>query len=78
LQEQFDETVQTAQKLLNCHSWEDISQVHTEFLQQSFERLVQHATALAQSAARSAQNINAPLGDQFDTLVQKFYAQNAV
>ena len=74
LQEQFDETVQTAQKLLNCQTWEALSQVHTQYMQESFDRLMQNATSLVQKAAKSAQNINAPLGDQFDTLMQRFYS----
>jgi phasin family protein len=68
---QIEETVSATQKLLNCRSLEDAAQVQTQYMQQSFDRLVKEASKLAQSSANMAKNTASPIKDQIENFVQK-------
>lgn len=65
-QDQIEETVLTAQQLLNCRSLEDLATVQTKFVKQSFDRLVKQANKMAQSTANLAKTAAAPLSDRME------------
>jgi phasin family protein len=50
-QDQMEQTVSATHELLNCRSLEDITQVQTRFVQESFDRFVRETSKLAQAAA---------------------------
>lgn len=49
-QEQMDDTVAAAQRLLNCRTLEDMATVQSQYVQHSLQRLVKQANNLSQSA----------------------------
>lgn len=73
-QDQLQETVLTAQQLMNCRSLEDVTAVQSQFVKQSFERLVKQASKMAQSSANIAKTAAEPLSNRMQSL---FYANRA-
>lgn len=73
-QDQMQETVQTAQQLLNCRSLEDVATVQTKFVKDSFDRLVKQANKMAQTTANMAKGAATPLSDRMERF---FYANRA-
>jgi hypothetical protein len=71
---QIEETVQTAQSLMNCRSFEEMKAVQSRFMQQSFDRIMDEANKSAQKAARmardKAQSIK-PLSTKIEEFVQR-------
>jgi phasin family protein len=70
-QGQIEETVQTAQKLLKSRSLEEMASIHAQFVQQSFDRLVDGANKMTQKAASFAKDRVEPLNDQMESFVQR-------
>lgn len=69
-QTQMEETVTTAQKLLSCRSIEEMADLQAQFMQQSFDRLVNEASKIAQTTANLAKETAVPLNDEMERLVQ--------
>lgn len=70
-QSQMEENVQAAQQLLNCRSIEDMTNVQTQFIQQSFDRFIQQTNKMAQSAANLAKESAEPINAKFEGFMQK-------
>ena len=70
-QEQIDKTVHTAQQLLNCRSFEEAKSIQSQFMQQSFDRLVKEASKMTQTAAHMAKETVEPLSNRMENFIQK-------
>lgn len=68
----IEETVQTAQSLLKCRSLEDVMSVRNSYLQQSFDRLINHASKMTQNAVHLAKEKTEPLSNQVEKFVEGF------
>ena len=73
-QDQLQESVLTAQQLMNCRSLEDVATVQTKFVKQSFDRLVKQANKMAQTTATFAKGAAEPLSDRMESLFNKYRA----
>jgi len=70
-QTQVEETMRTAEALLQCRTLEDMTNVQTQFMQQSFDRFLAEANKLAQSTASLAKDTANPLRDQMERFVER-------
>lgn len=69
-QTQIEDTVNTAQNLLACRTLEEMANLQAQFLQQSFDRLVNEASKIAQTTANLAKETAVPLNDEMERMMQ--------
>lgn len=69
--EQIEKTVHTAQQLLNCRTLEDVKALQSQFMQQSFDRLVKEASKMTQTAVHLAKDTVEPLSNRMENLFKK-------
>ncbi len=70
-QGQIEETVQAAQQLLKSRTLEEMAAVQTQFIQQSFDRLVNGANKMTQKAAHFAKERVEPLNAQMESFAKR-------
>lgn len=70
-QTQIEDMVQTVQSLFACRSLDELNAVQERFMQQSFDRLVNEASKIAQTTATLAKDAVVPLNDEMENMAQK-------
>lgn len=68
---QIEDVTATLYRLLSCRSLDDMTAIQEEFVQKSFDRLIDEASKIAQTTVNMAKDTVVPLNDEMENVVQK-------
>lgn len=54
------------QSLFNCRNFADLAKIHTQYVQQSFDRMIHSANLMTQEAALMGRDMNKPMQDKME------------
>ncbi len=69
-QEQIGEAVSMLQALLKCRSLQDVTSLQKDYMQKSFDRLVQQTNKLTQEMELMTKNKSKPLNEQLENFMR--------
>lgn len=70
-QNQLEETMLAIQHLLNCRTLEEMAEVQSQFMHDSFDRFIAETSKMAQTTANLAKESAVPFSDQMEDMMNR-------